>query len=105
MYARHRILLDQVAKTYGVPAPYILALWGIETNYGSFSGGENVPRALASLAYEGRREAFFTKEFITSLKIIQAGNITFNEMKGSWAGSDGAMPVHAFQLCEFRSGL
>ncbi len=89
MYAKHRILLEQVAKTYGVPAPYILALWGIETNYGSFSGGENVPRALASLAYEGRREALFTREFITSLKIIQEGNISFDQMKGSWAGAMG----------------
>jgi membrane-bound lytic murein transglycosylase B len=89
LYVKHRVLLDEVAKTYGVPAKYIVALWGTETDFGGFTGGHNVPRALASLAYEGRREAFFTDEFIKSLKIIQAGHISFDQMKGSWAGAMG----------------
>jgi membrane-bound lytic murein transglycosylase B len=89
LYAKHRILLEQIAKQYGVPAKYIVALWGAETAFGSITGGHNIPRALASLAYEGRREELFTREFITSLKIIQAGHISYAGMKGSWAGAMG----------------
>ncbi len=89
LYRKHRALLEKVAAEYGVPAKYIVALWGTETAFGSFTGGHNVPRALATLAYEGRRKELFTKEFLTSLAIIQDGHITYENMKGSWAGAMG----------------
>ncbi len=88
-YRKHRALLDRVAKDYGVPAKYIVALWGTETSYGKVTGNYSVPRALATMAYEGRREAFFTDEFLKSLQIIQDGHITFEDMQGSWAGAMG----------------
>jgi membrane-bound lytic murein transglycosylase B len=89
LYRKHYALLNEIAGKYGVPAQYIVALWGTETSFGSFTGGFNVPHALASLAYEGRREELFTKEFIASLKIIEAGHISYPQMKGSWAGAMG----------------
>jgi membrane-bound lytic murein transglycosylase B len=89
LYRKHYAVLNEIAGKYGVPAQYIVALWGTETSFGSFTGGFNVPHALASLAYEGRREELFTKEFIASLKIIEAGHISYAQMKGSWAGAMG----------------
>jgi membrane-bound lytic murein transglycosylase B len=89
LYRQHRTLLERVAKDYGVPAKYIVALWGTETSYGKVTGNYSVPRALATMAYEGRREAFFTDEFLTSLKIIQQGHISVEQMQGSWAGAMG----------------
>ncbi len=89
MYNKHRDLLEATAKKYGVPAQYIVALWGIETSYGNNTGGFNVPHALATLAYDGRRSTFFRKELINALKIIDAGHIDGATMKGSWAGAMG----------------
>jgi membrane-bound lytic murein transglycosylase B len=101
LYRENYALLQEIAKKYQVPAQYIVALWGTETAYGSFTGGYNVPHALASLAYEGRREELFTKEFIASLKIIEAGHISYAQMKGSWAGAMGQcqfMPTSFFNF-------
>lgn len=89
MYAQHRALLEQVGAKYGIAPQYIVALWGIETNYGSNTGGFDVVRALATLAWEGRRSSFFTKELVTALKIIDAGHIALEDMSGSWAGAMG----------------
>ncbi len=89
MYKKHREELDQAAKKYGVPAQYIVALWGVETSYGNNTGGFDVVTALATLAYDGRRSDFFRKELINSLKILDAGHIKHKDMKGSWAGAMG----------------
>ncbi len=89
LYKKHRTLLDEAAKKYGVPAPYIVALWGIETSYGNNTGGFGVVEALSTLAHDGRRSSFFRKELINALKIIDAGHITHQNMKGSWAGAMG----------------
>ena len=82
-------LLQQVENQYGVPKQYVVALWGIETNYGANTGGFMVVPALATLAWEGRRAEFFTKELMNALKIIDAGHISASNMKGSWAGAMG----------------
>lgn len=87
--ARHRAILDQVAEAYDVPARVIVALWGIETSYGGFTGGFGVIEALATLAHDGRRSAFFRKELIAALQIIDEGHIAAGDMKGSWAGAMG----------------
>jgi len=89
LYKKHKDLLDKTAKKYGVPAQYIVALWGIETSYGNNTGGFSVVEALATLAYDGRRSKFFRSELINALKIIDAGHISHNKMKGSWAGAMG----------------
>ena len=100
LYNEHRDLLQKTADKYGVPAQYIVALWGIETSYGNNTGGFNVPHALATLAYDGRRSSFFRKELINALKIIDAGHIDGATMKGSWAG---AMGQNQFMPSSFHS--
>ena len=89
MYAQHRALLEKIAAQYGVPAKYIVALWGIETFYGRNAGNSDVISSLATLAYEGRRHEFFKRELINALKIIQQGHISASLMEGSWAGAMG----------------
>lgn len=86
---QHYSALQQVEDKYGVPKQFIVALWGIETNFGGNTGGFSVVTALATMAWEGRREEFFTKELINALKIIDAGHIKGSNMKGSWAGAMG----------------
>lgn len=82
-------LLAKVYQKYGVPPNYLVAFWGIETDYGRFTGGNNVIAALSTLAYDGRRSAFFRSQLFDALKIIEDGNIEPENMKGSWAGAMG----------------
>jgi len=86
---KHRKLLNEIGNAYGVQPQYIVALWGIETNFGSNTGGFDVIDSLATLAYEGRRAEFFGKELMKALKIIDGGHITAEAMIGSWAGAMG----------------
>ncbi len=89
MFAENRALLDEISAKYDVQPQYIVALWGIETNYGSNTGGFNLVRALSTLAWDGRRSEFFTKELMTALKIVDGGHIALDDMTGSWAGAMG----------------
>jgi membrane-bound lytic murein transglycosylase B len=89
LYARHRALLDRVAARYGVPPGVIMGIWGLESNYGQSTGGFNVIEALATLAWEGRRAAFFRSELMDALRILQSGDITPQQMTGSYAGAMG----------------
>ncbi|WP_111656182.1 lytic murein transglycosylase [Isoalcanivorax indicus] len=89
MYREHRTLLERVAREYGVPAQYLVAFWGMETNYGSFFGRMSILDSLATLACEGRRGAYFSTEFVNALRIIDEGAITAERMQGSWAGAMG----------------
>jgi membrane-bound lytic murein transglycosylase B len=89
LYMENRDLLEKIGKKYGVQPRFIVALWGIETSYGKVTGNFNVPHALATLAYDGRRADFFRAELLKSLQIIEAGHIRFHQMKGSWAGAMG----------------
>ncbi|MFW2588582.1 lytic murein transglycosylase [Sagittula sp. SSi028] len=86
---KHAALLDRIEAHYGVDKEIVLAVWGMETNYGSFRGTENVVEAMASLAYDGRRASFFEKQLIATLQILEAGDTTPDNMKGSWAGAMG----------------
>jgi membrane-bound lytic murein transglycosylase B len=87
--AQHRALLEKMGKKYGVQPRFIVALWGIETNYGTNTGGFNLVEALATLAYDGRRGEFFRKELTNALTIVDQGHITLDAIKGSWAGAMG----------------
>ena len=89
MYQQHRELLENIGKEYGVQPRFIVALWGIETNFGAFTGGMDVISALTTMAYEGRREEFFKKELWHALTIVEEGHIPIEQMKGSWAGAMG----------------
>lgn len=73
----------------GVPLHYLLAFWGIETNYGANKGGYNAIEALTVLSYDRRRSAFFREELYNALKIIDDGNVGVGEMESSWAGAMG----------------
>ncbi|MGE4755545.1 lytic transglycosylase domain-containing protein [Yersinia enterocolitica] len=89
IYQRYQPQLSPVTARYGVPERYIVALWGMESGFGKIQGKEDVISALSTLAFEGRREAFFTKELIAALKIIQQGRVEDPQLKGSWAGAMG----------------
>lgn len=89
LYKEHQVLLKQIGEKYQVQPRFIVALWGLETNFGSFTGGYNVISALSTLAYEGRREAFFKKQLMAALTILDEGHIRAENMKGSWAGAMG----------------
>ena len=87
--AGQREALEQIEKTYGVEKEIVVAIWGLESAYGTFRGDDNVISSLASLAYEGRRQDFFEGELIEALKILQAGDTSAAQMTGSWAGAMG----------------
>jgi membrane-bound lytic murein transglycosylase B len=88
-YLDNKDLLDNIGARYGVPPRYIVALWGIETNFGGNIGNFSVVAALTTLAYDGRRAAFFRKELINTLQIIQKDGVDPKTMIGSWAGAMG----------------
>ncbi|WP_417284813.1 lytic murein transglycosylase [Comamonas sp.] len=81
--------LQAAAKRYGVPAPVVAAIWGMESNYGSNFGNFSTVDALATLAFEGRRAEWAQKELIAALRIIDKGDIDAAHMLGSWAGAMG----------------
>ncbi len=80
--------LTNIERETGVPGPIILAIYGHETNYGSYTGNFNIPRSLATLAYEGRRRSLFEGELLAVLKMIDNG-VPQSTMTGSWAGAMG----------------
>lgn len=96
----HRGELNSASQKYGVPPEVIVALWGMETSYGKNTGGFSVVSALATLAYEGRREKFFRAELMNALEIIDDGHIAAGNMTGSWAG---AMGQNQFMPSSFKS--
>lgn len=89
LYQENKDVLERVGEKYGVQPRFIVALWGIESNFGSYMGNFNVVEALTTMAYEGRRETFFRKEIFSALDILTEGHINVANMKGSWAGAMG----------------
>jgi membrane-bound lytic murein transglycosylase B len=85
----HRKMLAPIGKKYGVPSRVVVAIWGMESNFGRFTGTRPTIQALATLAWDGRRGAFFTSELIDALKILDHKYIELDQMKGSWAGAMG----------------
>jgi lytic murein transglycosylase len=81
--------LAAVEKTYGVPRSVVLGVWGMETNFGSFTGSIYAIRALATLAYTGYRGDFFKEELLTALRILEEEHVDRSKMLGSWAGAMG----------------
>ncbi len=90
MLRRYKTWLGRIERQYQVQRRFIVALWGIESSYGRHTGKHSVIQALATLAYDGRRGAYFRKELLEALKILDAGHVSLSRMKGSWAGAMGA---------------
>ncbi len=88
LYKEHYKLLNKIQKKYGVPGQFLIAFWGLETNFGDYIGAFDVVQSLATLAYDLRRRDFFTKQLIIVLKLIDNNKIP-HEVKGSWAGAMG----------------
>ncbi len=89
LYAENKPLLEKIAAEYGVQARFIVALWGLESNFGKIQGSYPVISALVTLAFDGRREALYKRQLWAALDILKAGHITLDKFKGSWAGAMG----------------
>ena len=89
MLATHRELLERVATAYGVDAATVVAVWGVESDYGRVFGKRPLLVSLSTLSCFGRRQAFFRGEFLTTLKLLQAGDVRADGLTGSWAGAFG----------------
>ena len=87
--AQHRVVLNRVEQTYGVPAETVVAVWGVESNYGDISGKYPLLQALGTLSCEGRRQGYFRGEFFATMRILQRGDLTQDQLYGSWAGAFG----------------
>jgi len=88
-FNQSRPLLDAIATRYRVDPRVIVAIWGMETNFGTNTGGFGVIEALATLAWEGRRASYFRAELIAALRVLEGGHVTPARMRGSWAGAMG----------------
>jgi membrane-bound lytic murein transglycosylase B len=81
--------LDGLESKYGVPRGILIAIWGVETNYGGNKGSFSVLRSLATLGYEGKRADFGRQQLLYALRILQSGDVALSDFKGSWAGAMG----------------
>ncbi len=89
LYRENADLLRRIEQRYRVSGRIVMAIWGVETNYGGNTGGFGVVEALTTLAWEGRRASYFRNELFAALKIIDEGHIRAERMRGSWAGAMG----------------
>lgn len=107
LFKEHKNLLEKTAVQYGVQPEYIVALWGIESNFGERMGNFSIVESLATLAYDGRRSEYFRKELFHALKIIDDGHVSADDMIGSWAGAMGQcqfMPSSFFSYAVDANG-
>ena len=89
MFARHRTVLDEIGERYGVSPRLIVSIWGLESNFGKFTGVRPTIGALATLAWDPRRSTFFRGELLSAMEILDRGDIDVSLMRGSWAGAMG----------------
>lgn len=88
-YAQYKPFLKELTHRYGIPGHYLIAFWGLETNYGGYKGKVSTLNALATLACDKRRSNFFSKELFLALKLMDTQGLTKEQMIGSWAGAMG----------------
>jgi len=88
---KNNVLLDKIAVRYGVQPRFLIAFWGIETDFGRVLGGLPVIESLVTLAYDPRRSAFFRAELLHALHIVDDGVVTVKSLEGSWAGAFGGL--------------
>ncbi|BAT61240.1 membrane-bound lytic murein transglycosylase B precursor [Variibacter gotjawalensis] len=89
MLQQHAGTLARVEAQYGVAPEIIVAIWGMETDYGAVQGKQSVVRSLATLAHDCRRTEMFQRELIAALKIIDRGDFSSADLRGAWAGEIG----------------
>ena len=86
---QHHDVLSRASAVYGVPVETIVAVWGVESNFGDISGKYPLLQALGTLSCEGRRQSYFRGEFFATMRILQRGDLREEQLKGSWAGAFG----------------
>jgi lytic murein transglycosylase len=96
-------LLSQIERRYGVPGPVLVAIWGLETDYGAVRGKKQAIRSLATLAYDCRRSDFFTNELLAALTIVERGQMSPKQMVGGWAGEIGQTQFLASKYLQFAA--
>lgn len=89
MMARHASMLSRIERQFGVPAPLIVAIWGLETDFGGDTGKLPTIRVLATMAHDCRRTELFQKELMAALRVLQRGDLTLEQMRGAYAGELG----------------
>ena len=106
-FGRYRKTLEEVSTRYGVPTRILAGVWGLESNFGAFSGVRPTIRALATLAWDPRRSTFFRAELFNALEIVNRGDIDPSRLRGSWAGAMGQpqfMPSSYLKFAEDFDG-
>ena len=88
-YQKNKQILEEVGQQYGVNPCFIVSFWGMETSYGTYMGNFPVIKALATLAYDSKRQNFFRKELFLALGILNGGHVSLVDFKGEWAGASG----------------
>ena len=86
---QHRDVLNRIEQQYGVPAETVVAVWGVESDFGQISGKYPLLQALSTLSCEGRRQSYFRGELFATLRILQRGDLNESQLRGSWAGAFG----------------
>lgn len=89
MMRAHAGTLSRIERQFGVPGEIVVAIWGMETDYGAVRGNTPAFRALATLAYDCRRTGFFTRQLMDALRVVQRGDLRPGQMRGAWAGEVG----------------
>jgi membrane-bound lytic murein transglycosylase B len=97
----HRALLEEITAEYGVPSRYLVALWGLETNFGDYLGDFPVIASLVTLAYDSRRSDVFREQVLAALRIVDEGHHDPRSMKGSWAGATGQVQLMPTTFLEY----
>ena len=98
-FVEHRELLDRIGERYGVDPQFIVAFWGVESSFGRYQGKYSIVRSVATLAHDQRRSAFFRKELLHALAILDEGHVPLERFVGGWAG---AMGQNQFMPSSFR---
>ncbi len=88
-WKKHKNILNKTSKKFGIPPHYLLAFWGLETNYGNTKGKKHLLSTLSTLAFDGRRRTFFEKQILATLKAIDSEKLPMQGLVGSWAGAFG----------------
>ena len=89
MLQKHGSTLSRIEQQYGVPAEVVVAIWGLETDFGAVRGKLSTLRSLATLAYDCRRGQFFAGQLVDALRVVERGDLSTAQMRGGWAGELG----------------
>ena len=89
LYKKHKDFLQSLTRQYGIPGRYLIAFWGMETNYGHYLGKMSTLNSLATLACDKRRSEYFSSELLVALQLVNRESLVPEKMQGSWAGAMG----------------